>query len=132
MHGSIHSLQKPGRPSILTADVLSLIDRAMQLNDEKPPTKVHVWAGISWRGATNVRIFEGIMNANLYINVLDNFLVLFIQTVYPERHKFMQDNDPKHTSRRSREFFGINWWRTPPESPDANPIVNYYSFIEMY
>jgi len=41
----------------------------------KHPTKVHVWASISWRGATNVCIFEGIMNADLYINILDNFLV---------------------------------------------------------
>ena len=35
----------------------------------------------------------------------------------------MQDNDPKHTSRCAREFFvnnGIEWWKTPPESPIEN------------
>ncbi len=38
-----------------------------------------------------------------------------------EKYRFMQDNDPKHTSRRARAFFeenGIDWWKTLPESPD--------------
>ena len=41
----------------------------------------------------------------------------------------MQDNDPKHTSKRAVEFFNtndINWWKTPPESPDLNPIENLW------
>ena len=41
----------------------------------------------------------------------------------------MQDNDPKHTSRRAATFFeeeGVHWWRTPPESPDMNPIENLW------
>ncbi len=33
--------------------------------------KVHVWAGISKRGATKVCIFEGIMNRWLYIDILE-------------------------------------------------------------
>ena len=37
----------------------------------KHPTKVHVWAGISWNGATNVCVFEGIMNAELYTEILE-------------------------------------------------------------
>ena len=41
----------------------------------------------------------------------------------------MQDNDPKHCSRYAQKFYdevGINWWRTPPESPDLNPIENLW------
>ena len=70
----------------------------------KHPIKVHVWAGISWRGATNVCVFEGIMDAKLYTDILDQFLVPFVQGVYPHGHKFMQDNDPKHTSRHAKIF----------------------------
>ena len=36
-------------------------------------------------------------------------------------HRFQQDNDPKHTSRRATTFMeenDINWWKTPPELPD--------------
>jgi hypothetical protein len=71
----------------------------------KHPVKVHVWAGISWNGATKACIFEGIMDAEHYCRILDEYLVPFIQSVYPRSHRFMQDNDPKHTSRRAQTVF---------------------------
>lgn len=74
------------------------------------------------------------MDADLYIEVLDRFLVPFIQKVYPHGHRFQQDNDPEHTSRCAQAFFhdhGINWWRTPPESPDANPIENLWHELKV-
>ena len=82
-----------------------------------------------WRGATGVCIFEGIMDNPMYTSILEEYLLPFIQDVYPDGHKFMQDNDPKHTSRHLQAFFAenrINWWKTPPESPDANPIENLW------
>ena len=100
----------------------------------KHPCKVHVWAGISWEGATEVCIFEGIMDAVLYVNILERFLIPYIRSKYPSGHRFMQDNDPKHTSRRAQEFFrnqGVNWWRTPPESPNANPIENLWHELKV-
>ena len=36
-----------------------------------------------------------------------------------------QDNDPKHNSKFIRIFFlqnGINWWKSPAESPDLDTI----------
>ncbi len=96
----------------------------------KHPLKVHVWAGISMRGATRVCIFTGIMDAELYVKILDQGLVPFIAEKFGSSvHRFMQDNDPKHVSRRAQSFFeekNINWWRTPPESPDLNPIENLW------
>jgi hypothetical protein len=47
----------------------------------------------------------------------------------------MQDNDPKHTSRMAKEFFireDVNWWRTPAESPDMNPIENLWHELKEY
>ena len=43
---------------------------------------------------------------------------------FPDDHHFM---DPKHTSQLIESFFNfnhINWWKSPPESPDASPIEN--------
>ena len=88
----------------------------------KHPIKVHVWGGISRSGATKICMFDGIMDADLFCSILETTLVPFISEKLPDHH-FKKDNDPKHTSRQAQAFFEeheINWWRTPPESPDLN------------
>ena len=87
------------------------------------------------RGATNICIFDGIMDAVLFTDILDKTLVPFINKTFPDGHRFMQDNDPKHTFRLAKNFMedrGINLWQTPPESPDINPIENLWHELKEY
>ena len=104
----------------------------------KHPAKIHVWAAISTRGASRVVLFSGIMNAHRYCKILESGLLPLIREKFGRRscnHRFQQDNDPKHTSRFTKEFFTkkrINWFKTPAESPDLNPIENVWGSMKQF
>ena len=69
------------------------------------------------------------MKKELLVEILDGTLLPFVRDVYPMDHKFMQDNNPKHTSGYAKQWMKdnhINWWKTPTESPDLNPIENLW------
>ena len=60
-----------------------------------------------------------------YAQVLNAALVPFVKSAFPDSHHLYQDNNPKHTSQWAQWYFqekGINWWPTPAENPDINPI----------
>ena len=64
-------------------------------------------------------IFDGLVDANLCVRVLEDTLLPSVLRFFPDRHLFMQDNDPKHMSRCARPFFeekGIVWWKNLPIS----------------
>ena len=102
----------------------------------KHPFKYNVWGCITKQGACPLLIFSGIMDADFYCSeILKKTLYPFIKKEFGSDHRFMQDNDPKHTSRKASETMdeqGINWWKTPPESPDINPIENFWHELKEY
>ena len=101
----------------------------------KHPLKLHMWGGISKRGATQLVIFDGIMNATRYGDILKASLVPLIRKPYPEGPRLYQDNDPKHTSKYIQQFFQmnrINWWRSPVKSPDLNLIEKVWGSMKTY
>jgi transposase len=102
----------------------------------KHALKVHVWAAISKKGATHICVFDQIMDGPLYVKILENFLLPFLSTAFPDgNYRFMQDNDPKHTSRVAKEFYeskDIKWWRTPASSADLNPIERVWRELKYF
>ena len=60
----------------------------------------------------------------------------FYNSIFTDNnYRFLQDNDPKHTSTYAQRFYTdrkINWWKTPPESPDLNPVENVWASLKYY
>jgi len=95
-----------------------------------------VWAGISCKGRTGICIFDGIMKKELYVDILDKTLLPFRRDKFSDgNYRFMQDNDPKHVAHLTQAWMQENevkWWKTPPESPDINPIENMWHELKEY
>jgi transposase len=101
----------------------------------KHPLSVHVWAGISRNGTTDIAIFTGIMDSSGYQTIMKDYLLPFIARAYPDGHRLVMDNDPKHRSKSTKEWMNvnkINHWPTPPESPDLNPIERIWAALKYY
>ena len=97
--------------------------------------KVHVWVAISWKGRTPIVIFDGILNVEGYKTILEQGLIPFLHDVYPGGHRLMQDNDPKQISNWISHILDekeVNWWKTPLESLDCNPIENLWHELKEY
>jgi len=86
---------------------------------------IKIWGGISKQGATKLVMLSGIMNANRLMAAYEAGLLPFLREGLKEDHRLYQNNDPKHSSKKSIKEKGINWWYIPPESPDCNPGLGF-------
>ncbi|KAK6188807.1 hypothetical protein SNE40_004908 [Patella caerulea] len=76
------------------------------------------------------------MDAEFYRDhVLRDSLLPFVKNKFPDGHRFVQDNDPKHKSKKAQEFIDnndIDWIKEwPSESCDLNPIEMVWNMLKQ-
>ncbi|GFV33453.1 tc1-like transposase protein [Trichonephila clavipes] len=86
-------------------------------------------------GVGKLCFIDGIMTARTYIDILSHNLQSSAQKLgLGTSFVFQQDNDPKHTANLTREWLLYNspsQLKTPPQSPDINPIENLWHKLDV-
>lgn len=96
---------------------------------------VMVWGAITSHGVGELLFIDGIMDSKVFLHTLKLGLMRTCRRfgLSPPDIILQQDNDPKHTSKMTRQWLTEHHLRVmdwPSCSPDMNPIENVWAHIK--
>ena len=101
----------------------------------KHTQKINIWAAFSSMGTFPLCIFSKMLNAELFIKIIEVHLLAEAHVLYQDAWFLVQDNDPKHTAELTKAWMvenmpnkKIDW---PSQSPDINPIENLFAWVKL-
>ena len=123
----INRLGSDGRKWVWKLPGESLNDRLVEGTLKYGGGSLMLWGCMCWDGTGYSCKIDGRMDGDLYIEILEDDLMKSIDYhgKTPSDIIFWQDNNPKHTYKKAKEWFknhNIQVLPWPVHSPDLNPI----------